>query len=95
MIKYQIYQGVMMFLNIMNTLLIVYWVLSLFHPNFKAYYLLENFMAPLLRPFRILNMKLMAKMRGGMMIDFSIWMAIIAIRILQGAVTALFFRMFY
>ena len=91
MIKYQIYQGVMMFLDIMNILLLIYWVLSLFRPNFKAYYMLENFMAPLLRPFRMLNLKLMAKMRGSMRVDFSIWMAMIAIRILRTILFDLFF----
>lgn len=92
MIAYQIYRGVMMFLDIMSWLLFIYWILSWFRPNFKLYDMLESFMAPLMRPFRELNMKLMARMRAGRMMDFSYILAMLAIRICRYVVNIVFFR---
>lgn len=90
MLEFQIYQGFVYFFRILRYLILAYWILSLFRPNFRLYYMLENFLAPLLRPFRILNMKLMSKMRGGMMIDFSIWFALIALSIAESIVWRIF-----
>lgn len=87
----QVFIGVDYFLLIMHWLVIAYWVLSLFRPNFRLFVLLERFLNPLLRPFRILNMKLMAKLQGGRMLDFSIWMALIAINILRRLLWSVFY----
>ena len=92
MILFQIHEGIQLFLTIIRYLILIYWVLSLFRPNFKAYFMLESFLAPLLRPFRVLSLKLMAKMRGGMMIDFSIWFALIALGIVSRLVGFVFFN---
>lgn len=91
MLLYQILTGVNYFFQILRYMILIYWVLSLFRPNFKLYFMLEAFLAPLLRPFRVLSMKLMSKMRGGFMIDFSIWFALIALEIARNV----FFRIIY
>lgn len=83
MLLYQIFVGIHYFFEVIRYMLLIYWVLSLFRPNFKLYYMLESFLAPIMRPFRYLNMKLMSKMRGGVMIDFSIWFTLIGLSIAQ------------
>lgn len=83
MLLYQIFVGIHYFFEIIRYMLLIYWVLSLFRPNFKLYYMLESFLAPIMRPFRYLNMKLVSKMRGGFMIDFSIWFTLIGLSIAQ------------
>ena len=91
MVLYQVFVGIHYFFDVIRYMLLAYWILSLFRPNFKLYFLLEHFLMPIMRPFRILNMKLMSKMRGGMMIDFSIWFTLIALSIAQ----SLLWRIFY
>lgn len=91
MLLYQVFVGIHYFFEVIRYMLLAYWVLSLFRPNFKLYFMLESFLAPILRPFRILNMKLMSKMRGGMMIDFSIWFTLIALSIAQQLAWKLFY----
>lgn len=91
MLLYQIFVGIDYFFQVIRILILVYWVLSLFRPQFQLYYMLESFLAPILKPFRILNMKLMSRMRSGFMIDFSIWFALIALSIVR----QLCWRLFY
>lgn len=93
MLLSQIFVGISYFFQILRYMILIYWFLSLFRPNFKLYFMLESFLAPLLRPFRILNMKLMSKMRGGMMIDFSIWFALIALQIAQSVLWRIFYML--
>lgn len=81
MLLFQVFVGIHYFFQVLRILILVYWILSLFRPQFQLYYMLESFLAPILRPFRVLNMKLMSKMRSGFMIDFSIWFALIALSI--------------
>ena len=91
MLLYQVFVGIDYFFNVLSTLILIYWVLRLFRPQFKLYYMLESFLAPILKPFRILNMKLMSRMRSGLMIDFSLWFALIALRVVR----ALSWQLFY
>lgn len=93
MLLRQIFVGVDYFLTIIRYMILAYWLLSFFRPNFRLYDMLENFLAPLLKPFRILNMKLMSKMRGGMMVDFSIWFALIALSIAQRLLWSVYFML--
>lgn len=93
MLLRQIFVGVDYFLTIIRYMILAYWILSFFRPNFRLYDMLESFLAPLLKPFRILNMKLMSKMRGGMMVDFSIWFALIALSLLQRLLWTVYFML--
>ncbi len=93
MLLYQVFVGIQYFFQVLRILILLYWVMSLFRPQFQLYYMLESFLAPILKPFRILNMKLMSRMRSGFMIDFSVWFALIALSIASQLCQYLYFAL--
>ncbi len=93
MLLYQVFVGIQYFFQVLRILILLYWVMSLFRPQFQLYYMLESFLAPILKPFRILNMKLMSRMRSGFMVDFSVWFALIALSIVSQLCQYLYFML--
>lgn len=86
---FHVFRAFSIFFYILDTALLVYVVLSWFRPRFRFYYLLENFISPFVRPFRRLNLWLMSRFR--LPFDFSCWMAMIAISIIE----RLMWRLYY
>lgn len=78
---YQVYKGVVYFLNILSTLLIIYCVMTwVVRPETTIYRVFSRFFEPMLRPFRKVARKLINK---GLMVDVSILLALIAIEALK------------
>lgn len=77
------------FLHIVQTAIFIYVVLSWFRPRFKAFFYLENFVAPFVRPFRRLSVWITARTR--IPLDFSCYFAIIGLQI----VSSLWWRFYY
>lgn len=77
----EIFSAVSIFLYIIRAAIFIYALLSWLRPRFKLFYLLERFVKPFLLPFRRLSVWLMARM--GRPVDFSCWMAIIALTIID------------
>lgn len=76
-----VFRALSIFFYILDTALLAYVVLSWFRPKFRLYYLLENFIAPFVRPFRRVNLWLVSRFR--LPFDFSCWMAMIAISLIE------------
>ena len=81
LVIYQIFMGIYRFLSALEILLIVYALMTWFvRPDNQLFQFLRRFLDPIVSPFRRLNERLM---RRGLMLDLSIVMAVIAIRVLQ------------
>ena len=88
----QINMGIYYFLRILSIALWVYVIMSWFvRPYNRAYIFMRNFVSPLLAPFRPLARKLMEK---GVMVDLSVIMAWLALRILQNLLPRLVYALF-
>ena len=86
---YRVFQAGSYFLNIVDTAILVYVVLSWFRPSFRFFYWLSNFVAPFIRPFRRLSEWIMVRTR--IPLDFSCWFAIIGLQIIN----AVWWRLYY
>lgn len=85
---YRVFQAGSYFLQIIDTAVLVYVVLSWFHPSFKLFYWLENFVSPFVRPFRRLSMWITS--RTGIPLDFSCWFAVLGLQVIN----ALWWRLY-
>ena len=86
---YRVFQAGSYFLQIVDTAILVYVVLSWFRPSFRFFYWLSNFVAPFIRPFRRLSEWIMVRTRSPL--DFSCWFAIIGLQIIN----AVWWRLYY
>ena len=86
---YRVFQAGSYFLQIVDTAILVYVVLSWFRPSFRFFYWLSNFVAPFIRPFRRLSEWIMVRTR--IPLDFSCWFAIIGLQIIN----AVWWRLYY
>ena len=86
---YRVFQAGSYFLQIVDTAILVYVVLSWFRPSFRFFYWLSNFVAPFIRPFRRLSEWIMLRTR--IPLDFSCWFAIIGLQIIN----AVWWRLYY
>ncbi len=86
---YRVFQAGSCFLQIVDTAILVYVVLSWFRPRFKLFFWLENFVAPFVRPFRRLSVWITS--RTGIPLDFSCWFAVIGLQIIN----ALWWRIYH
>ena len=78
---YRVFQAGSYFLQIVDTAILVYVVLSWFRPSFRFFYWLSNFVAPFIRPFRRLSEWIMVRTR--IPLDFSCWFAVIGLQIIN------------
>ena len=78
---YTLFQAVSIFLNVIDTAIFVYVIMSWFSPRSRFYIWLVNFVTPFIKPFYHLSLKIMT--RTGWRVDLSAWMAMIAISIIQ------------
>jgi len=81
MTLYKVFQAGSIFLQILDSAILLYCVLSWFRPNFSFYYWLQSFIRPFVTPFRRLSVWLMSRTR--MPLDFSCWFAIIGLSIIE------------
>lgn len=80
-ILWSIYQGVHQFLRILTYLLCIYALMTWFvRPDAKIYRIFNRFCEPLLAPFRPISRRLI---QAGLRIDLSVWLAAIALQILD------------
>ncbi len=87
-IAYSVYRGINIFLSIASWALFVYCLMTWFvRPNSPIYYYTSRFVEPIVAPFRPLSRRLMEK---GVMLDTSVILAIIGIRIVSWLVDLLF-----
>lgn len=86
----QIYTGINYFLDIISVILVVYCFMTWFvRPNSPAYVFIHRIVEPIVAPFRPLALRLMEK---GLMLDVSVLLAIIGVRIIRYIVSFIFFR---
>lgn len=84
----KIYEGLSLFLNIVSGILLAYCIMSWFvRPTNRLFMIVSRFTQPLVAPFRPIANKLMQR---GFMIDVSILLAFLAIRVLESLLLALF-----
>lgn len=81
MTLYGVFQAVSAFLRVVSLAILVYCVLSWFHPSSRFYVWLGSFIRPFVAPFRRLSVWLMSRTR--MPLDFSCWFAMIGISLLE------------
>ena len=86
---YRVFQAGSYVLQIVDTAILVYVVLSWFRPSFRFFYWLSNFVAPFIRPFRRLSEWIMVRTR--IPLDFSCWFAVIGLQIIN----AVWWRLYY
>ena len=89
MTLYQVFRAGSAFLQVVETAILLYAVLSWFRPRNGLYQWLGSFIRPFVAPFRRLSVWLMSRTR--MPLDFSCWFAIIGITIIE----RLWWRLYY
>ena len=86
---YEVFYAGYIFLRLITMAILVYCVLSWFRPNFRAFYILGNFIRPFVAPFQSLSMKLRQYFQAP--VDFSYLFAILAYQLLG----RLWWRLYY
>lgn len=77
----RIYEGVTLFLRVISGMLLIYALMTWFvRPENRFYRLIARFCDPLLAPFRGLSRKLIQR---GLMIDVSVWLALLSLRLIE------------
>ncbi len=80
-ILFGLYNGVHVFIRLLTGILFVYALMTWFvRPDSKIYRVFYNFCSPIVAPFRGISEKLI---RAGLRVDLSVWMAMIALRIID------------
>ena len=86
----KILTGVSYFCNIITALLVVYCLMTWFvRPNSPVYVFVHRLVEPFVAPVRPLALRLMEK---GLMVDISVFLAIIAVRVVQSLLWNLAYR---
>lgn len=78
----QVFQAGSTFLRIVSFAILIYCILSWFHPHNSLYVWLGSFIRPFVAPFRRLSVYLMSRTR--MPLDFSCWFAVLGIELING-----------
>lgn len=81
MTLYTVFKAGSLFLQVVDSAILLYCVLSWFRPSFRFFYWLESFIRPFVAPFRRLNVWLTSRMR--IPLDFSCWFAIVGLSIVE------------
>ena len=76
-----LFSAVDIFLNVIDSAILLYVIMSWFRPSNRFYLWLVNFVTPFIKPFYPLAVKIMT--RTGWHVDLSAWLAMIAISIIQ------------
>ena len=80
-VAYQVFLGINRFLSVLEVLLIIYALMTWFvRPDSPVYQFLYRFLNPVIAPFRRISRKLIER---GLMIDISVILAVLAIRVAQ------------
>ena len=88
-----VYQGVNIFINIISVLIFAYCILSwITMPTNGLYRFIAQLVEPILTPFRPIGRWLINK---GFRIDFTPWIAMFALRLLQNLLFRLFRLLIY
>ena len=86
----KILTGISYFCNIITALLVIYCLMTWFvRPDSPIYTFIHRLVEPFVAPFRPLALRLMEK---GFMIDISVFLAIIAIRVVQSLLWNIAYR---
>ncbi|MBO4297389.1 MAG: YggT family protein [Clostridia bacterium] len=89
-VVYQIYTGINYFLDIVSGILFVYCLMTWFvRPDSQIYLFMRRLVDPIVTPFRPLARRLMER---GLMLDISVLLAIIGVRVIRYLVQIVFFR---
>lgn len=78
---YEVFYAGDLFLQLINTAILIYCVLSWFRPTFRAFYTLQRFIQPFISPFQRLSLRVMRYFRAP--VDFTCLFAIIGYRIVD------------
>ena len=85
-VLYQIFLGIYRFLDIVSGILFVYCLMTWFvRPDAPVYVFMRRLIDPIVSPFRGIAYKLMQK---GVMVDVSVLLAMLAIRVLRGVLAS-------
>ncbi|MBR0464479.1 MAG: YggT family protein [Clostridia bacterium] len=91
-VVYQIFLGINRFLSVLEVLLIIYALMTWFvRPDSPVYQFLYRFLNPVIAPFRRISRKLIER---GLMIDISVILAVLAIRVVQSLLWRLYALIF-
>ena len=91
-VVYQIFLGINRFLSVLEVLLIIYALMTWFvRPDSPVYPFLYRFLNPVIAPFRRISRKLIER---GLMIDISVILAVLAIRVVQSLLWRLYALIF-
>ena len=89
-VVFQILTGIDYFINIVSLLLFIYCLMTWFvRPNSSLYIFVHRLVEPFVAPFRPLALRLMEK---GLMIDISVFLAIIALRVIRSLLWNIAYR---
>ena len=78
---YTVFKAGSIFLQIIETAILVYCILSWFQPRFKLFFMLRQFIQPFISPFQVLSLKVMRYFRAP--VDFTCLFALIGISIIE------------
>ena len=78
---YEVFYGVYIFLRLITAAIVIYCVLSWFRPNFRAFYMLRNFIQPFVSPFQKLSLKVMRHFNAP--VDFTCLFALLGYQIIE------------
>jgi len=93
MTMYAVFRTVDIFLWVVRTAILAYWLLTLLRFNNRLMQLLAKFVYPFVVPFRRPAMWVMR--RTGLPIDFTIWFSVIGISIAKELLWMLYWRVFF
>ena len=86
----QIFSGINYFLNIVSVILFVYCLMTWFvRPDSQMYIFMRRLIEPIVSPFRPLARRLMEK---GLMLDVSVLLAILGVRVIRYIISFIVFR---
>ena len=77
---YEVFYAGQIFLNVISAAIVIYVILSWLQPRFKAYFMLQRFIAPFVAPFRKLSIRLTRYFN--VPLDFTCVLAVLFFRIL-------------
>ena len=85
---YTLFSAVSIFLSVIEYAILLYVIMSWFRPRNRFYLWLMNFVTPFIKPFYPLAIKIMT--RSGVRVDFSAWMAIVALRVVRSVLQVVY-----
>ncbi len=86
---YEVFYAVYIFLRLISAGILIYCVLSWFRPNFRAFYMLGNFLRPFVIPFQKLSMKVARYFNAP--VDLTFFFAVLGYQLLGRLLWRLYF----